>query len=42
MNDHLVKVDVREDIRERRDPFSKIMRVVAALQPGQRLPGGTV
>ena len=35
--DNLVKVDVREDIRERRDPFAKIMRVVADLQAGQRL-----
>jgi uncharacterized protein (DUF2249 family) len=37
MNDGFVTVDVREDIRNGREPFSKIMSAVAALEADQAL-----
>lgn len=37
MNDQTVTIDVREDIRAGREPFSRIMQTVGQLQPGQAL-----
>jgi uncharacterized protein (DUF2249 family) len=37
MNDQTVTLDVREDIREGREPFSRIMQTVGRLQAGQAL-----
>ena len=37
MSNATVEVDVREDIRLGREPFSKIMQAVAALGPDQRM-----
>ena len=33
----VVELDVREDLRQRREPFSRIMAAVAALAPGEAL-----
>jgi len=35
MNNETTTLDVREEIRQGREPFSKIMETVAALQPDQ-------
>jgi uncharacterized protein (DUF2249 family) len=37
MSNNTITVDVREDIRAGREPFSKIMRVVSRLQADERL-----
>src|SRR5215469_9595622 len=37
MNDETVALDVRDDIRNGREPFSKIMNAVRELRPGQKL-----
>lgn len=37
MNLKAVTVDVREDIREGREPFSRIMKAAAALRPDEQL-----
>src|SRR4051794_8896237 len=37
MNTKVVKVDVRDDLRAGRDPFSKIMSAAAVLEPQERL-----
>jgi uncharacterized protein (DUF2249 family) len=37
MNDQIVTLDVRGDIREGREPFSRIMQAVGQLQSGQAL-----
>ena len=37
MNPQLLELDVREDIRQGREPFSKIMGAVAGLQTGDQL-----
>jgi uncharacterized protein (DUF2249 family) len=37
MRGDLVTLDVREDIREGREPFSRIMRLVSELTTGQKL-----
>jgi uncharacterized protein (DUF2249 family) len=37
MNDNTVELDVREDIRNGREPFSRIMQAVAGLSVGDRL-----
>lgn len=37
MNETAVTLDVREEIRQGREPFSQIMRAVAGLQPGETL-----
>lgn len=37
MNKRVVKLDVREEIRGGREPFSRIMSVVAALKPDEDL-----
>lgn len=37
MSNTTVEVDVREDIRNGREPFSKIMQAVAGLGPDQRM-----
>lgn len=37
MNTNTVTVDVRDDIRTGHEPFSKIMKAVAALQPEEQL-----
>jgi len=35
MNDQTITLDVREDIRQGREPFSRIMRTVGRLQAGE-------
>jgi uncharacterized protein (DUF2249 family) len=37
MNDQTVTLDVREDLRQGREPFSRIMQTVGRLQAGQAL-----
>jgi uncharacterized protein (DUF2249 family) len=37
MKDKVVKLDVREDIKYGREPFSKIMLAVSRLQDGEKL-----
>src|ERR1041385_2645885 len=37
MDNEFISLDVREDIRSGREPFSKIMNAVAALEPNQKL-----
>src|ERR1043166_4417639 len=37
MDNEFISLDVREDIRSSREPFSKIMNAVAALEPNQKL-----
>ncbi|MBI3853962.1 MAG: DUF2249 domain-containing protein [Verrucomicrobia bacterium] len=37
MNDNVVSLDVREDIAQGREPFSKIMQTVARLKDGEKL-----
>lgn len=37
MNPQLLELDVREDIRQGREPFSKIMGAIAGLQTGDQL-----
>ena len=37
MSNQVVNLDVREDIRQGREPFSKIMQAVTALEPEQDL-----
>ena len=37
MNDQTITLDVREDIRSGREPFSRIMSATAALRMGERL-----
>ncbi|HYG33968.1 MAG TPA: DUF2249 domain-containing protein [Clostridia bacterium] len=37
MSKKVVTLDVREDLRQGREPFSKIMQTVAGLSPGQDL-----
>ena len=37
MSNHIVTLDVREDIRAGREPFARIMNAVAALRDGQEL-----
>ena len=37
MSEKIVTVDVREDLAQGREPFSKIMAAVAALKDGQAL-----
>jgi uncharacterized protein (DUF2249 family) len=36
MNNHTVTLDVREDLRNGREPFTKIMSTVVALRPGEQ------
>ena len=37
MNNKTITVDVRDDIRNGREPFSKIMNATAALQADEQL-----
>lgn len=37
MNQNIITLDVREDLRTGREPFSKIMAAVARLQAGEKL-----
>ena len=37
MSDRLVTLDVRDDLRNGREPFSKVMGAVARLQPDEKL-----
>jgi uncharacterized protein (DUF2249 family) len=37
MSDKIVTLDVRDDLRHGREPFSKVMGAVAQLQPDERL-----
>ncbi|WP_163972031.1 DUF2249 domain-containing protein [Oceanobacillus halotolerans] len=34
-NEHIVELDVREDLRLKKEPFDKIMGTVKSLEPGQ-------
>ena len=37
MSKRVVRLDVRKDIQKGQEPFSKIMRTVSNLHPGERL-----
>jgi uncharacterized protein (DUF2249 family) len=37
MSEHIVRLDVREDLRQGREPFSIIMNAVGRLRPGEKL-----
>ena len=37
MNNETVTIDVRDDIRHGREPFSKIMKAIRELAPGQQV-----
>ena len=37
MNDMIITLDVREDIRQGREPFGRIMQTVGRLRPGEKL-----